>query len=106
MLAGLAYACRVGVRSITRDYLPDNTEIAAGLFMPMVFTIRTIRLKLVGLCYLVPNSSCLCVNETRNSVMAARLHHAENGSDTSKNKERKIILAYGIAMGMLVGTLI
>lgn len=36
--------------------------------------------------------------------MAARLHHAENGSDTSKNKERKIILAYGIAMGMLVGT--
>jgi hypothetical protein len=38
--------------------------------------------------------------------MVARLHHAENGSDTSKNKERKIILAYGIAMGMLVGTVI
>ena len=36
--------------------------------------------------------------------MAARLHHTENGSDTSKNKERKIILAYGIAMGMLIGT--
>ena len=36
--------------------------------------------------------------------MTARLHHAENGSDTSKNKERKIILAYGIAMGMLIGT--